>query len=86
VIPRPWRTDNGKSQLRTLVLQEGELLHLLPVPSLGLLLPPLGISCSINQATGSLLGHLVHSVHLCKLNLEEGDPSDKAFCLLVSRG
>jgi hypothetical protein len=70
VIPYPWRTGNGKIQLKALGLQEAELLNLPLVLSLGLLLPPLGISRCIRQAMGS---HLVSLVCLRKPTLEEGD-------------
>jgi hypothetical protein len=86
VIPHPWRTDNVKAKLKAPGLQEGELLQLLMVPSLGLLPSLLGISRHVEQATSSLLGHIVGPTHLRKLTLEEGDLSDKALCLLASRG
>jgi hypothetical protein len=86
VSPHPWRTDNGKPQLRASGLQKGELLELLPALPLGLLPPLLGISRRILQATGVLLGHLSRPAHLHKLTLKKGDLLDKAFCLLMSRG
>jgi hypothetical protein len=67
-------------------LQEGELLQLLPVPSLGLLPSTLDINCFIEQATGSLLGRLTSPMDLRKLTLKEGDLLDKAFYLLTSGG
>jgi hypothetical protein len=53
---------------------------------LRILMPSLGISCHVGQAMGVLLSHLSSPVHLRKLTLEKDDLSDKAFCLLVSRG
>jgi hypothetical protein len=46
----------------------------------------LGISRSVKQATGILLGHLSSFAHLCKLNLEEGDLPDKVLCIFLRSG
>jgi hypothetical protein len=56
--------DNGKAQLGALGLQEGELLKLLMLLSLGLLPLPIGINRCIRQVMASLLGHLVSPAHL----------------------
>jgi hypothetical protein len=63
-----------------------ELLQLLPTPYLRLLPLLLDISHCIGQDMGSLLSHLPSPVHLRKFTLEQGNLSDKAFCLLTSRG
>jgi hypothetical protein len=46
----------------------------------------LDISHCIGPDMGSLLSHLPSPVHLRKFTLEQGNLSDKAFCLLTSRG
>jgi hypothetical protein len=86
VIPHPWRTDNGKTQLRALGVQTGELLKVLSVPLLEHLPSALSIDCHIKQAMEFLLGHLLSPMHLHKLTLEEGDVSNKAFYIYTSRG
>jgi hypothetical protein len=85
VIPHPWRTENGKAQLRTPGLQKGKLLKLLLALPLGFLPPPLGLSRSISQEAGVLLGHLSILTSLCKLTLEKGDFLSEALCILASR-
>jgi hypothetical protein len=77
VIPHPWGINNGMAQLGALGLQKGQLLKLLPM---------LDISCHVKQATGIRLGQLSGLVLLRKLALKEGDLSNKAFCILASKG
>jgi hypothetical protein len=69
-----------------LVCKKLELLKQLSTLPLGHLPSVLGISRYIRQATGVLLSHLSSLAHLRKLTLEKSDLSDKAFCLLSSRG
>jgi hypothetical protein len=48
-------------------------------------LPLCTISRRIGQAAELLLGHLSGPVRLCKLNLKEGDLTDRALIIFMSR-
>jgi hypothetical protein len=63
-----------------------ELFKLLPVLPLRHFPPTLGIDRHVRQAMGIFLGPLSSLALLCKITLKEGDLSDKAFCILTSRG
>jgi hypothetical protein len=55
LIPHPWRTDNGKAQLRAPGMKKGGLLKLLLMRPLGLLPLLLGIGCKAEQTMSNLL-------------------------------
>jgi hypothetical protein len=86
VVPHLWWAGNGKAQFEASGLQKGEVLKLLQALPLGHLQPSQSVSRRIRQAMGIFLAQLSSPVRIHKLTHEEGDLSDKALCVFMSRG